>query len=84
MDDAFLNKFAQFFHPGRAHLSRKYPGYFLSFISAIISYSCLLELWIIITIGLAFHSKDSLSRWLAHVLLMNVLVGQAIKRFVAR
>jgi PAP2 superfamily len=49
-----------------------------------VSYACIMELWMMVLIGLAFHGKDGLSRWLAHVLLMNAIICQAFKRFISR
>jgi hypothetical protein len=50
-----LDKFAQYFHVGRALQSRKLPGYILAIISYLITYLCSLEIWIILSLWLTFH-----------------------------
>ena len=83
-DDKILQNFAQYFHPLRAQQKRKFPGYLLSLFAYLFSYASGMELQIVFMLALSLNSHDSLSKWIAHVLLMNCLIGQTIKRFIFR
>ena len=69
-----IDKFAQYFHVGRALQSRKLPGYLLAIISYLITYACSLEVWVILSIWLTFHENDSLALWMNHILLANTII----------
>lgn len=63
---------------------RKLPGFLIAYLSQIISYAFNMELWVLYMLWLAFDGQDGVSRYIAHMILMNVLIGQSFKRFFLR
>ena len=74
-DEWVIQKVAQYFHVGRALTVKKLPGYFLGFLSFLITFACALEFWLIAALALTFYGRDGLAKWLSHALLMNFLIG---------
>lgn len=74
-DQLVIDKFAQYFHVGRALTARKIPGYLLAILSYLVTYLCSIEVAILLTLWLSFHSHDALALWLNHMLVANSTVG---------